>query len=176
MNQNDSNSFRNNQRTNHEIRAPRVFLIDHNSVNRGDVLTQEAKGIAQDLGLDLVEMQPGNRQKGIWPTCKIMDYGKMKYNQSKKQKSAKKPVLKEIMFHMKTAEHDLNIKINKIEKFLAKGHQVKFGITMKGREKRYKADALKKLNEQIEKLQQVSKFERIIEGERIIYTTLSPLG
>jgi translation initiation factor IF-3 len=176
MRHRDSHSSRssNASRTNDQIRAPRVVLIDHEGVNHGEIANQEAKRIAEEAGLDLVEVQPGDRDAGRWPVCKILDYGKMRYEQSKKKQNSKAPSLKEIMFHYRTAEHDLGIKRDKIEKFLAKGHQVKFGIVLKGRERRYKADARQILEEQIEKLEQVAKVERIMESDRMIHATLSP--
>lgn len=162
-------------RINDFIRSPRVTLIDENGVNHGELATQEAKRRALDANLDLVEVQQGDRESGRWPVCKILDYGKMRYEQSKKKQSVKTPSLKEIMFSYSTQEHDLSIKRDKISKFLEKGHQVKFGIVLKGRERRYSSEARQILEHQIEKLQQVAKAEKIIESDRSIYVTLSPL-
>lgn len=172
------NRSSNNERTNRIndfIRAPRVILIDEEGTNHGEIATKDAKQKAEEVGLDLVEVKPGNRNRGEWPVCKIMDYGKMRYEQSKKKQNVKAPGLKEIIFHYSTQEHDLNIKRDKITKFLEKGHQVKFGIVLKGRERRYKAEARQILQEQIEKLQQVAKAERIIESDRSLHATLSPV-
>jgi translation initiation factor IF-3 len=176
MHHRDSRSSRSSSacRTNDQIRSPRVVLIDHEGVNHGEIASQEAKRRADDANLDLVEVQPGDRESGRWPVCKIMDYGKMRYEQSKKKQKKKAPALKEIMFHYRTAEHDLSIKRKQIEKFLSKGHQVKFGIVLKGREQRFKADAKQILEEQIGKLEQVAKTERIMESGRMIHATLSP--
>lgn len=177
MHNQDSPSSRNERtiRINDQIRSPRVILIDENGNNHGEFASQEARRRASESGMDLVEVKPGNRERQEWPICKILDYGKMRYEESKKKQNAKSPALKEIMFHYSTQEHDLNIKRDKIIKFLAKGHQVKFSIVLKGRERRYKTEARQILEQQIEKLQQVGKAEKIIESDRTMYATLSPI-
>lgn len=177
MNNQDFPSSRNERtiRINDSIRSPRVILIDQNGNNKGEISCQEAKRQAMEINMDLVEVKPGNKEIGEWPICKIIDYGKMKYEESKKKQNSKSPVLKEIMFHYSTQEHDLSIKRDKISKFLAKGHQVKFSIILKGRECRYKTEARQILEQQIEKLQQVGKAEKIIESDRSMHATLSPI-
>lgn len=163
-------------RINDNIRAPRVVLIDADGNNRGEVALTEAKRAAQEAGLDLVEVKQGDRDTNTWPVCKILDYGKMRYDQSKKKSQhQKKPSLKEMMFHLRCAEHDLDIKINKIKEFLSKGHPVKFGVTLKGRERSFRGEARQILEEQLGKLSQVSRYDRIIESDRMIMTTLQPV-
>lgn len=91
---------------------------------------KEAMNKANDLGLDLVEMSGGEV-----PTCKILDYGKLKYQESKKDKDKKKEKkMQEIQFRPKIAEHDLNVKIKNGRKFLEKGSSVHLVVQFKGRE------------------------------------------
>jgi translation initiation factor IF-3 len=98
------------------------------------MLTQEALKAAEEQGLDLVEIAPTSRP----PVCKIMDYGKFKYEQSKKARESKKKQhashLKEIKIRPKIEEHDLRFKLNNAEKFLANKDKVKFTIIFRGRE------------------------------------------
>ena len=177
MNQKNNlfSSKENSKKINDFINSPRVILIDQEGFNHGEKATKDAKGMAEESGLDLVEVKPGNRFKGEWPICRIMDYGKMRYNQSKKKQNIKTPSLKEIIFHYSTHEHDLIIKRNKIEKLLSKGHQVKFGIVLRGRERWYRKEARQILEKQIDELKQVAKVERIIESDKSFYATLSPV-
>lgn len=121
-----------------QIRAAKVLCIDNNNANRGIIPLYEALRIAEDSGLDLVQMNNGN--KGSPPTCKIMNYGKFKYEQSKKDKEAAKKQresevkTKEIKFRPSTDINDLRVKAKHAEKFLNEGHRVKVSLVFKGRE------------------------------------------
>ena len=97
---------------------------------------QEALKLAKDHGLDLVEIVPTARP----PVCKIIEYGKYKYEQSKKQNSSatKKTKFKEIKFHPRIDEHDYQTKLKKICQFLEKGSQVRIAVEFRGREMQYK--------------------------------------
>jgi translation initiation factor IF-3 len=96
--------------------------------------TAEGMRIAREAGLDLVEVSPGATP----PVCRIMDFGKYKYEEQQKQKKAKKHQsnvnLKEIKFHVNTEEHDYQVKVNHIRRFLEKGHKVKASLRFRGRE------------------------------------------
>jgi translation initiation factor IF-3 len=120
------------------IRVPRVRVIDSEGKPLGIIPTEEAIERALDAGYDLVEVAP----KAEPPVCKIMDYGKYKYEKSKKEKEAKKKQhvmhLKEIKFHPKTDTHDYNFKLDHIRKFLLKGDRVKVTVVFRGREIIYK--------------------------------------
>lgn len=100
----------------------------------GVVLTEDARRRAQEAGLDLVEIAPNSDP----PVCRIMDYGKFKYEKSKKEKEAKKKQhvahLKEIKLHPKTEEHDYNFKLEHARNFLLKGDRVKITVVFRGRE------------------------------------------
>ena len=131
------------------IRAPRVLCIDHDSTNLGVISLSEALKIAADQGLDLIQLSNGSP-----PTCKIVDYGKYKYEQSKKTKEAAKKQresiskLKEIKFHPTTDINDLKIKARKVVGFLDEGAKVKVTIVFRGwREASHRDIAMQTLNE-----------------------------
>ena len=119
---------------NHNIRAKEVRAIDPDGGQIGVVPTYKAIAIANDYGLDLVEISPNANP----PVCKIMDYGRYKYEETKKKQEAKKKQssfqLKEIKFRPKTGEHDFQVKLGNIRKFLLKNDKVKVTIVFRGRE------------------------------------------
>lgn len=110
----------------------RVIDPDGNQV--GIIPTYKALATAGDFGLDLVEISPNANP----PVCKIMDYGRYKYEQTKKKQEAKKKQstfqVKEIKIRPKTGEHDLKIKISHIKKFIGKKDKVKVTVMFRGRE------------------------------------------
>jgi translation initiation factor IF-3 len=121
-------------RTNHEIRYDEVRLIDDDGEQLGVMSAQEARLKAEETGLDLVEVAPQAKP----PVCKIMDYGKYKYQQSKKEsKKTDNVSLKTVRMRPKTDDHDLQTKLNRAQKFLEKGNQVRFVMQMRGRERQY---------------------------------------
>jgi translation initiation factor IF-3 len=127
---------------NFQIRAAHVLCIDHVGVNRGVIPIREALGLATASGLDLVQI--GFAQNGNPPTCKILDYSKFKYEQSKKDRLSKKKQreslteIKEIKFRPSTAENDLRIKAKQAQKFLDDGDKVKITVMFHGRELAHK--------------------------------------
>ena len=120
-------------RINRQIRAREVFLIDESGNQRGVMGTFDAQKIADDAGLDLVEVSPMANP----PVCKVLDYGKYRYEMEKKQKEAKKnqvvTKLKEVRMQSKIAEGDINTKSKAIAEFLTEGNKVKVSIRFKGR-------------------------------------------
>ncbi len=122
--------------------------------------------MASSQGLDLVEVAP----EASPPVCKIMDYGKFKYQQSKKEKLTKKKQhvvsVKEIRLRPKIDEHDFNFKIGHARKFLEKGHKVKATVLFRGREMSHKEFAHKLLERMATELGDISKVERqpVMEG------------
>ncbi len=120
-------------RINRQIRAREVFLIDESGNQRGVMGTFEALKIAEDAGLDLVEVSPMANP----PVCKVLDYGKYRYEMEKKQKEAKKnqvvTKLKEVRMQSKIADNDINTKSKAIAEFLSEGNKVKVSIRFKGR-------------------------------------------
>lgn len=137
---------------NNSIRVPKVLaIVADTGENLGVIATSEAIRFAGELGLDLVQVSPPVGGKP--PTCKILDYGKFKYEESKKRKAADKKQressieLKEIKFRPSTDINDLKIKARKTLVFLEEGHQVKITIVFRGREVSHKDVAIKTLNE-----------------------------
>lgn len=121
-------------RINRRIRAREVRLIGADGSQLGIVTLTQALEIAENEGLDLVEVAPDSRP----PVCRVMDYGKFKYQKKKRQAEAKKRqvqvVLKEVKIRYKTDEHDLHTKVTQARRFLGEGNKVKFVMFFKGRE------------------------------------------
>jgi translation initiation factor IF-3 len=121
-------------RVNGYIRVPQVRVVLEDGSSPGIMNTRDALKMAQDKGLDLVEINP----KSIPPVCKIVDYGKYKYDEKKKQAEAKKnqktQELKELTFRPNTDENDLNHKLSQAKEFVTEGHKVKFTVRFRGRE------------------------------------------
>jgi translation initiation factor IF-3 len=119
---------------NRKIRAREVRVIDPDGEQIGVVPIETALAAAADLGLDLVEVSPNANP----PVCKIMDYGRYKYEQTKKKQEAKKKQttfqVKEIKVRPKTGDHDLQVKMGHIRKFLGKKDKVKVTVLFRGRE------------------------------------------
>lgn len=123
------------------IRIDEVRVIDAAGEQLGVISTRQAIALAEEDGLDLVEVSPTAKP----PVCRIMDYGKYRYEQSKKQAEARKKQsvveLKEIKLRPKTEKHDLDFKIRNIRKFLGQNNKVKVTLRFRGREIVY-ADTL----------------------------------
>ncbi|MCD6506501.1 translation initiation factor IF-3 [Candidatus Poribacteria bacterium] len=121
-------------RVNWQIRVRKIRVIDENGKQLGIMTPKEGMRIAQQKGLDLVEVAP----KASPPVCKIMDYGKYMYEQKKRAREAKKhqktAELKEIRFKYDIADHDYQFKLRHAEKFLRSGKRVKISIIFRGRE------------------------------------------
>ena len=138
---------------------PEVRLIDDGGQQVGIVPTARALEIAVQRGLDLVEVAPTARP----PVCKIMDYGKYLYENSKKAKAAKKKQhqvhLKEMRFRPKTEEHDYQFKLKHIREFLEEGFRVKAFIIFRGREMAHKEMGFKILERLQQDLEDVAEPE-----------------
>jgi translation initiation factor IF-3 len=121
-------------RLNDDIRYEKVRLIGSDGTQLGVMSSREALEKAYDEGLDLVEVSDASDP----PVCRIMNYDKYRYEQSKKQAEARKRQtvveVKEVKFRPKTEEHDLNFKIKNIKKFLANKNKVKITLRFRGRE------------------------------------------
>ncbi|MBM4388615.1 MAG: translation initiation factor IF-3 [Deltaproteobacteria bacterium] len=119
---------------NRQIRAREVMVIGAEGEKIGVLKTEEAMKLALDAGLDLVEVGPNT----VPPVCRIMDFGKFKYQKKKRKQEAKKKqsvtVLKEVKLRPKTNEHDLQTKIRHINRFLEEDSKVKVTMVFRGRE------------------------------------------
>ncbi len=125
-------TFRKNER----IRAPEVRVIGHDGKQVGILNTRDALRLAQQQGLDLIEVSPGTRP----PVCRITDYGKFMYDQGKKQKDHKPHTskLKEVKFRPRIEQHDYDTKLRHAEEFLYEGNKVKLTLSFRGREMEHK--------------------------------------
>jgi len=121
-------------RVNHKIRVPEVRLTGSDGTLIGVVQTRDALRMAQEQTLDLVEISPNAKP----PVCRIMDYGKYRYEQSRKEREQRKhqhqTVVKEIKFRPGVEEHDYETKLNHVRDFLKDGNKVKITLTFRGRE------------------------------------------
>lgn len=152
-------------RVNREIRAREVRVIDPEGKQLGIMPLVEALRAAANADLDLVEVSP----KSEPPVCRIMDFGKFKYQQSKKAHDAKKKQttvhLKEVKLRPKTEEHDLGFKLRHIERFLKEGNKTKITIIFRGREITHSElgkQMMERISEQTKewgKIEQPAKFE-----------------
>ena len=128
-------------RVNQQIRINEIRLIDEEGEQVGVIPTRDALVRAEEVGLDLVEVSANAKP----PVCRIMDYGKYRYEESKKQAEAKKKQttveIKEIKLRPKTEKHDLDFKTKNIRKFLGRNNKVKVTLRFRGREIVY-ADTL----------------------------------
>lgn len=146
-------------RVNSEIFAPQVRLIDENGSMLGVMSSREALSIATARGLDLIEIAP----TATPPTCKIMDYGKWKYESKKKEKAAKKKqtviTIKEIQVRPRTDDHDLEVKMRHARRFLLDGDKVKVNLRFLGRELAHQDQGVKVLKKVQENLSDIAAVE-----------------
>ena len=123
---------------NHKIRVPQVRVIGADGKQVGVLATFEAIRMAESSGLDLVEISP----TAVPPVCRIMDYGKFKYEENQREKQARKHqasvVLKEVKFHSNVDDNDYATKAAHIRGFLEKGHRVKTSLFFRGRENEHR--------------------------------------
>lgn len=166
--------FRDMTRVNDRIRAPKVRVVLANGDQLGVMNTRDALMKAQSVGLDLVEIA-GQADP---PVCKIIDYGKYKYEQAKlkKQKSKSSTRMKEVKFRVGTGQHDYNIKLGRAEGFLDTNHKVRFVLQFRGRENAHKDLGFVVLNRIIEDLKTMAQVDQVprLNG-RAVAMILSPL-
>ncbi|MFS4436720.1 translation initiation factor IF-3 [Paracoccaceae bacterium GXU_MW_L88] len=163
-------------RTNEKIRAPEIRLIGPDGQNVGLVDPRKAWEAAQQLGLDLVEISPNANP----PVCKIMDYGKYKYEQQKREAEARKNQktmeVKEVKFRPNTDTHDYDVKMKNVTKFLEKGDKVKVTLRFRGREMAHQnlgRELLERVAEDSKDLGKVDSMPKM-EGRQMVMM-ISPL-
>jgi translation initiation factor IF-3 len=145
---------------NNEIRAANVRVIGEKGDQLGILPIQQALSLAREQGLDLVEVAPQLDP----PVCRIMDYGKFRYQQTKKVHEAKKHrtiiQVKEVKIRPKTEEHDFQFKLKNIRKFLEKKNKTKVSLMFRGRELQYQEAARKILKRITEETQDLATVEQ----------------
>jgi translation initiation factor IF-3 len=170
-----SATIRDRQRVNTRIRAREVLLIDEDGTRVGVVPLREALALAEERGLDLVEVAPN----AVPPVCRVLDYGKYRYEQTKKEREARKhqkqAELKEVRLKPKTDDHDLEIKAKQARKFLLAGDKVKFTVRFRGREMAHPDIGREMLEQIAEELRDVATVEQrpLMEG-RALSLMLAP--
>ena len=154
---------------NEQIRDKEVRVVGADGEQLGVMPAREAQKIADDAGLDLVKIAP----KAKPPVCKVIDYGKYRYEQARKEKDAKKKQktveLKEIRLSPNIEANDLNTKMNAAKKFLAKGNKVKITLRFRGREMAHMNSSKHILDDFAENLSDVAVVEKApkVEGRSI---------
>ena len=156
-------------RINHRIRVPEVRVIAEEE-QLGVMPTHEALRLAEERGLDLVEISP----RAFPPVCRIMDYGKYKYEEAKKKQQARKRAstveTKEIKFRPKTEEHDMAFKVKHVRRFVEGGNKVRLAVVFRGREITHPQTGMNVLNRVVELCNDIATVEATpnMEGRRMI--------
>ena len=157
-------------RINGAIRVPKVRCIDPEGEQLGVIDTIEAIRKAEDFGLDLVEVQPNADP----PVCKILDYGKFKYEAQKRANEARKKQkiieVKEIKLRPNIDEHDYQVKMRNVQKFLNSGDKVKVTLRFRGREMAHQelgANVLTRVREETDEFAKVEAMPKL-EGRQMI--------
>ncbi len=159
-------------RVNERIRISPIRLIDENGDQLGIVATDEARSLASQRGLDLVEVAPNARP----PVCRFMDYGKYKYEQARKAREAKKKQhviqVKEVKLRPKIETHDIEFKLRHAKRFLEEGHKVKFTLMFRGREVTHPELGVRLLEQVKDELEDLGEVESDISHEGRTMTML----
>lgn len=132
-------------------------MIDHENTKRGLIDTYEALQIAESAGLDLVVVSQGEDA----PVAKILNYGKLQYQQKKRQNQSARPTVKEVRLRPNIGVSDYQLRINNATQWLSKGDSVKFLIRLRGRENQYREQAAELLDRIANDLSQVSKVQTL---------------
>jgi translation initiation factor IF-3 len=157
--------------------VPEVRVIGADGAQIGVIPTHEALKLAEEAGLELVEVNP----RAAPPVCKIMDFGKFKYETSKKEKASRRHqstiVLKEIKLRPKTDEHDFDFKVKHIRRFLAEGNKCKLVIVFRGREIVHPETGQAMLDSVVKTVGDVAMVEQrpMMEGRRMVMV-IGPRG
>jgi translation initiation factor IF-3 len=163
------------QRINNRIRVPEIRVINSAGEMLGIMTTQDALRLAREEGLDLVEINP----KAVPPVCKILDFGKFKYEEKKRATETKRKQtaveVKEVKLRPKTDEHDLDFKVRAARRFLEDGNKVKFTVRFRGREIAHPQKAQEQLRWIISQIDDIShvEFDATMEG-RAMTMMVSP--
>ena len=162
-------------RVNRDIRAPQVRVIDEGGQMVGVMGVPEALRLAEDRGLDLIEIVPNATP----PTCKIMDYGKYKYEKKKQEAAARKKqvivTVKEIQMRPRTDQHDFETKMRHARRFLLEGDKVKINMRFLGREMAHQEFGIQLMKKAMEFVQDLSLVETQpkMEGKQM-FTLIAP--
>ncbi len=157
-------------RLNEDINVPRVRLIDHGGINRGVMGLREARQLATDAEMDLVEISPNTEP----PVCKVMDYGKFCFERKKKAQQARKKQkqiqIKEVKFRPGTEEGDYQVKLRNLVRFLTDGDKTKVTVRFRGRELHHRELGERKLSRIEDDLKEYGEIEQHpkMEGRQMV--------
>ena len=163
---------RKTSRINEQIRVSPIRVVSHTGEQLGIIATEEAMSIARENGLDLVEVAPNETP----PVCRIMDYGKFKYQQRKKHNRSSGKVhqtkIKEIRLRPKTGKHDIDFKVKQAAGFLENRDKVQISVVFRGREIVHVDEGQRVIQSVIDELMEYGKIESppMRQGRRIIAT------
>lgn len=162
-------------KVNKEIRSPKVRVISHTGEQVGVLALYEAIALAEENGLDLVEIVPTSNP----PVCKVMNYGKFRYDQTKREKEGKKAQhqikVKEIKLKPNIDEHDLSTKVRHARDFIEKGNKVKVSCTFRGREMAHPEIGEKLVSRFCDELEDIATVESPLKQlGRVIAVILAP--
>jgi len=152
-----------------------VRCVDAEGEQIGVIPISQALNMARAAGLDLVEVAAQSQP----PVCRIMDYGKFKFEQAKKEKSGKKNAaankVKEIKFHANVEDHDYQTKLNRIREFLDEGHRVKVSLAFRGRENAHQEYGYQVIHRVLEDVQDIASGDKAPQKMgRFLYTLITP--
>ena len=161
---------------NNQIRVPSIRVVDNDGNQLGILPTYEALQKARQAGLDLVEVAPTAQP----PVCRIMDFGKYKFELAKKDKEARKNQatqrIKEVKFHTSVDDHDYQFKVRHIREFLSEGHRVKVSLIFRGREQAHTDLGHQLMRRIMKDVEDMARMERSPEQiGRFINMMVSPL-
>jgi len=155
---------------NWDIKAPEVRVIDAEGKQVGILPLKEAMKIAEEKGLDLVEVAPNSKP----PVCRVMNYGKYKYQQNKRTQEARKHQtvihVKEVKVRPRTEEHDFQFKLGHVKRFLDEGNKVKISVLFRGREIAHPEFGKEMLNRFVEGVKDLTVIEQAprLEGRNMV--------
>jgi translation initiation factor IF-3 len=160
---------------NDRIRITPIRVVNADGEMLGEMVTEAALSIAQDQGLDLVEVSPDARP----PVCRIMNYGKVIYERQKKTGGSKqhKTQLKQLRLRAKTGQHDIDVKINKAREFLGRGDKVKINVMFRGRENAHHDRGREMLEDIVKSLEDIATVEQPprMESGRMMSAMVTPI-
>ena len=155
---------------NENINVPQVLLIDQDGDKKGVIAIEDALRLAANAGMDLVEISPNTQP----PVCKILDFGKYKYQQQKKKAEAKKKQkvvdIKEIKMRPNIDQHDYDVKSRSMKRFLEDGDKVKVTLRFRGREMAHQErgmELLKRVQDDFEELAKIEQMPKL-EGRQMM--------
>jgi translation initiation factor IF-3 len=163
-------------RMNEQIRVPEIRVVDEEGVV-GVMSPQDAMKLAHERGVDLIEIAP-NAQP---PVCKLMEFGKWRYEHQKREKVAKasshKQLIKELRFHPATDTHDFEFKLRQARNWIEEGHKVKVAVQFKGREIAYKEFGVQLLKKFEDRILDISKIDQHVSlMGKLMTMMISPRG